>query len=111
MDQESPSCLPALQATASQLEAMEALQGCLTCTLCHAVATLPVSLGCGHFFCQVCIDNYAQNNWNCPGKYYTRMYFDEHERMNETNYETAVLVSKDRSSSLDLHYLAEESFT
>ena len=57
-----------IHATQDQLEAMQELSESLSCPLCHDVCTKPVSLGCGHFFCHVCIDKYCQNNWGCPGK-------------------------------------------
>lgn len=59
---------PQLQATEAQRDALQALEMSLTCRLCDKFVSQPVSLGCGHFFCQTCIEQHVRTNWNCPGK-------------------------------------------
>jgi hypothetical protein len=66
LDANDDSQTSSLHATFAQREAIQAVELRLTCRLCHNIVTHPVSLGCGHFFCQPCIENHADNNWNCP---------------------------------------------
>jgi hypothetical protein len=52
----------------------------LTCRLCDHFVSQPVSLGCGHFFCQTCIEHHARTSWNCPGTYCCYEYRNRKER-------------------------------
>jgi len=65
---EPPLEPPPARASAAQRAALRALAASLQCTLCEGLARTPVTLGCGHFFCQECINDYSENHWECPGK-------------------------------------------
>lgn len=56
--------------TDSMMESFTSMATALACPLCGRVINTPQTLAaCAHSFCATCIDDYACNNWQCPGMY------------------------------------------
>jgi hypothetical protein len=65
-----PSLLALLErgrASGPMVEALESLRSALLCPLCLGVFRSPATSGCGHSFCQPCIDRHSADHSLCPG--------------------------------------------
>ena len=65
--------------TRAMAKSMKGMGDALACFLCSKVIDQPRTLSaCGHSFCFACIEDYAKDNWHCPGMSYTHAMINVH---------------------------------
>ena len=65
--------------TRAMAKSMKGMGDALSCFLCSKVIDQPRTLSaCGHSFCFACIEDYAKDNWHCPGMFYVSSQISVH---------------------------------